>query len=113
MATYLIKEDIEIVRQEGDTADIEFTVPEALDMTLYPVVKFQTKKTYGSAIILDKSVGSGLAVVGQAITVTLDSADTKGVNRGSFKWELEISNTDPEIITIGRGGFTVEKELIL
>jgi len=113
MATYLIKEDIDITRQEGDTADIEFTVPAMLDLVSYPIVKFQTKKKYGGTIILDKTVGSGLAVAGQVVTVTLDSVDTKGVNRGTFKWELEISNTTPEIITIGRGTFDVVKELIL
>jgi hypothetical protein len=113
MATYLIKEDIDITRQEGDTADIVFDMPVLLDMGSYPVVKFQTKKTYGGTIILNKTVGSGLAVVGQVITVTLDSVDTKGANRGTFKWELEISNDTPEIITVGRGTFTVVKELIL
>lgn len=111
MATYIISREIDLTRQEGDTADIVFVVPAALDMDLFTEVKFLAVKRGVDTI--DKSVSGGtITVSDQTITIPLLAADTKSKS-GEHKWELEVSNATPEIITIGKGTLTVTKELIV
>lgn len=111
MATYIISKEIDLTRQEGDTADIVFVVPATLDMGLFTEVKFLAVKRGVDTI--DKSVSDGtITVDGQTITIPLLIADTKSKS-GEHKWELEVSNDTPEIITIGKGLLTVTKELIV
>lgn len=110
MATYLIGSETTITRQEGDSADIVMVVPDTLDMDSYPNVKLQVKTTKG-VLLIDKATGSGISVTGQTITVTLNPVDTKN-RSGRHKWECEI-NDGTNYITIARGPFEIEAELIL
>ena len=108
MASYIISKEINITRQEGDTADVVFNVPSILDMSPFTEVKFQVKS--GSATIISKSLsGSSISVSGQVITIALAASDTKG--KASGRWELEVS-ADSDIKTIGRGDFNIIPELI-
>lgn len=109
MATYIIDEDILITRQEGDDADIVFTVPDVLSLN-GATAKFQAYNTDGVKII-DKSIGSGIAIDGQKITIDLIPFDT--LNKANVhRWELEITTSQNKVITIGRGSLKITKQLI-
>ncbi len=107
MTTYKIKKEFTIQRQEGDHASVIFVVPDILSLNgrtaTFKVANSQRK------IILSKTVGKGLTISGQQISIPLLPADTKG-HSGSHKWELELSS--PEIITIGKGSFIITPEII-
>jgi 2-keto-4-pentenoate hydratase/2-oxohepta-3-ene-1,7-dioic acid hydratase in catechol pathway len=105
MATYLIANEIDITRQEGDTADIVFTVPETLSITGATAI-FQVTDAKGN-IIMTKTP----TPVGQVITVPLAPTDTKGYY-GSKLWELQITKSG-SIYTIGKGNFIIVKERIV
>jgi hypothetical protein len=108
MTTYLIKAQITITRQEGDTADIVITVPALLSMTGYEA-QFKVYNTAGQAV-LSKASPATITVDGQIITIPLLAADTKG-KPGTHKWELQIAKTG-SVITIGKGQFVIVSELI-
>jgi hypothetical protein len=110
MATYIIDREISITRQEADTADVVFTVPDMIDMSLYPTVKFQVSNSMRTAILKKSTDENSLAIEAQIINVPLLPVDTHGKS-GTFRWELEISNAN-ETITIGRGIFVVIPQLI-
>jgi len=109
MPTYLIEKEIPIRRQEGDTADIVFTVPEIINMANYSC-KLAVKSTSGTSLILKDSTDGGAAIQGQVVSVQLGSNDTKR-KAGTHRWELELYNND-EVITIGRGVFEIVAEMI-
>lgn len=110
MPTYIIDREIAITRQEADTADVVFTVPDLLDMSRFSEVRFQVANSMRSNVLKKSLTEGSLSLQGQVITVPLQSADTKGKS-GKFKWELEISNAT-EVITIGRGDFIVVPQQI-
>lgn len=109
MATYLIKREIQIARQEGDTADVVVVVPDVIDMGNYQA-RFVVKDSSRRAVIDKKSVDGVLTVTGQTITIPLLVADTKG-KAGKHRWELQLTNAT-EVITIGRGAFVIINEII-
>lgn len=109
MATYLIKKEYDITRQEGDTADVVIIVPDILDMQDYQA-QFAVKSNMGETIF-DKKTAEGTATkTGQTITVPIAPADTKG-KPGKYRWELQVTKIN-EVITIGRGVFLIVRELI-
>lgn len=110
MATYLIKKEYDITRQEGDTADVVIVVPDVIDMQNYDV-QFSVKSNMGVTIFDKKTADGTITVAGQTITIPLLATDTKD-NPGKYRWELQISNNTPEVITIGRGVFLIVRELI-
>lgn len=111
MATFIIGSEINISRQEGDTADIVFTVPSILNLDLFTEVKFQVKNA--TKTIFSKSLtDNNLTVLSQTITIPLAVADTAN-KTGTHRWELEISNDTPEVITIAKGNFTIIKQSIV
>jgi hypothetical protein len=109
MATYLIKREITITRQEGDTADVVIVVPDVIDMGNYEAhfsVKDNSRRT-----VMNKETGNGTAYVsGQTITIPLAATDTKN-KPGKHRWELQLTN-ETEVITIGRGNFVIVNEII-
>jgi hypothetical protein len=112
MATYLIESEIALTRQEGDNCDIQFKdVPIELNLT-GASAKFEVKrKLKTDTPIITKTVGSGITISGQDITISLLPVDTKG-NSGRWRWELQITLADLSIITIGRGCLNITPELI-
>jgi hypothetical protein len=109
MPTYLVKKEIAITRQEGDTADVVFTVPDVLDLALYNVRYhvLDNNRRY----VFHKDTGEGtIQKDGQVITIPLLSEDTKE-KTGTHRWEMELHNAD-EVITIGKGIFVIIPELI-
>ena len=109
MATYLIKREITITRQEGDTADVVIVVPEVINMENYNA-RFAVKDNIGKTVFEKNSENSEMTITGQTITIPLLVADTKK-KAGKHRWELQISN-ETEVITIGRGVFVIVNELI-
>lgn len=112
MSTFLVAREFPIVRQEGDNADIIFTVPIELSLAGTVTAKFQVKTT-DSRLIFSKDTTEGITIDGQDITVELLPVDTKGKS-GQFRWELEITKEATYgIVTIGKGNFKIVKEIIL
>lgn len=109
MATFLIKREITITRQEGDTADVVIVVPEVINMANYDA-RFSVKDSNGRTVFDKKSENAELTISGQTITIPLLIADTKR-KAGKHRWELQITNAT-EVITIGRGVFVIVNELI-
>lgn len=122
--TYLIDTEIELVRQEGDTASIEFLnyIEGGLDLTGY-TIKFQAfkngvvaidKTTEDGTIIVEDILDDGI-LIGQDIYIPLISTDTIGLS-GILPFEIEVSkdvNTVNEsIITIGKGSLRIIKQKI-
>ena len=101
MATYLIENDFQITRQEGDIADIVFVVQNTLLLTGM-TVKFQVFNSKGE-ILIDKVSPTNITVVSQQITIPLLQADTQSL-KGSMTWECELTGTGKRI-TIGKGIF--------
>jgi len=110
MATYLIKKEKTITRQEGDTADIVIVVPDVLDMANYDA-EFKVFSTQRRELISKKTAAGSAAKDGQTITIPLASADTKG-QAGKHRWEMQLVNDTPEVITVGRGAFIIEREYV-
>lgn len=109
MTTYLIKREISITRQEGDTADVVVVVPEILDMNSYSA-QFQVRDTNRRTLFNKSSEDGTIQISGQTITIPLLPEDTK--NRpGKHRWELQIAS-QTQLITIGRGNFSIIHEII-
>jgi hypothetical protein len=108
MTTYLIKRERTITRQEGDVADVVFTVPNIFNL-VGKTIKFKVY-TYAKEEILELSSGNGITVDTQTITCLLSPSLLVGY-AGKHRWELEASDiTGP--ITIGKGDFIVTGENI-
>ena len=111
MATYLIKSEKTITRQEGDTpAPVVFVVPDSLNMSGYHV-KFEVRNASLRRIISKSTEDGSISVDGQVISIPLLESDTKG-NPGTHRWEMQFFNNTPEIITTGRGPFLIINEYI-
>lgn len=108
MAAYLIKEDFEITRQQGDISEIVFVVQNTLLLTGM-TVKFSVYDSKGVAKITKVSPTT-ITVVAQTITIPLLKADTETIN-GALYWEMELTDANRRI-TIGKGRFNVVKTLI-
>ena len=108
MATILAAK-LNLVRQEGDTADLVIEVPEAIDMT-DATVKFGIYDDLGEVIVEKSSEEDEIELDGQIIMVPVLSEDTEGF-AGTHNYELEIT-VQGAIITILKGKIDVEKEYL-
>jgi hypothetical protein len=108
MATYLVKNDYTLIRQEGDDCDFIPVVPAVFSMTGYTDVTFTVKGTNDELIF--QKLNASITVAGQTITIPIAAIDTKGKN-GKYRWELQITKGG-KITTIGRGDFLITKEQI-
>jgi hypothetical protein len=98
MDSFIVKKEIKLVRQVGDTGSIEFIVP-----NLIPIVgkTVEFKTFYQDDAILDKSTTNGtITVQAQKISISLSVGDVP--ERGNFHWTLKIK-TQTQITTIGKG----------
>lgn len=105
MASFLIKREFELVRQEGDYADVSFVVPDVLELVAGSTAKFQVSASTGRVMI-----SKDMTVNGQNLSAVLDPADTKG-KAGKHRWELQVI-IDNKPYTIGRGNFEIKPESI-
>lgn len=112
MATYLIESEINLVRQEGDTSDIQFKdIPVELNLA-GATAKFEVKKKLKTdTAIITKTTTEGIVIEGQDLTINLLPSDTKGQS-GRWRWELQLTLSDTSIVTIGRGCLNILPELI-
>lgn len=109
MPTYLVKSAKQIIRHEGDFADVAFTVPAALSLAAYDV-RFVVKDNAGRTIMRKDTADGSITVASQEVMIPLLPADTKGKS-GTHKWEAEVYDADGPV-TIGYGQFVINAELI-
>ena len=102
MASYIIKQEITIERQEGDTSDLEILVPEVLDMATYEPTFYVIDRAKNKLIT---KLPADFVIDGQTITTNFAIGDTAG-KVGKYRWQLEISN-GTNTYTIGRGNFVI------
>lgn len=106
MATYLKGKSVEIVRQEGDDADVTITIPELLPV-VGAILKFYVFKQHKREAFIRKEV----TMTSQTTTITLAAGDTKG-HAGRHFYEIEIVRADGKVLTAATNYFTIIKELI-
>lgn len=113
MATYLVENEINLNRQEGDTCDIIFTdVPADINLTGATAI-FEVKFNKTTTAIITKTTDDDIVIAGQQITVNLLSTDTKG-HSGRWRWELQVTLADTiTVITLGKGCLNIIAELIV
>lgn len=105
MATYLIKQEKQITRQEGDTADVVFTLPELINPSEYEI-KFSVFSNVAQGTLLFEKQEE-ITIEEQVVTVPILPADTLH-QEGDRYWELSISNESAKH-TIGKGKFKIVK----
>ena len=104
MATYLKGKSDPITRQEGDTADIEVSIPDILNC-IEATLQFKVVR-YGVTII-----SKTISMTSQTATIPLNPLDTKGY-AGVHEYEIEITTVDGKIVTVARNKFIIDSELI-
>lgn len=107
MATFLIKNEKRIVRQQGDDCDVVFTVPDVFPL-VNPQVKFWIFNNPNVGAIIKGN--ADMTISGQQITIPINAADTANKS-GTFSWELEVQQGGKKT-TIGRGKFEIVKTTI-
>lgn len=109
MATY-IPANIDLVRREGNTFDIVITFPTILDLSTFTEIKLQIKNA--SVLFIEKLFSNGTIIRdGQKIIVNFTENDTLGKS-GEHKWEVELRNDIPEVITVCYGKINIVSKLI-
>ncbi len=96
-----------ITRQEGDTSKIRVTVPDAITLS-GRTIHFEVRDRARN-IVFEKS-GADWTVTGQIAEADVSEADTKG-KRGKHRYEMQVWDSNV-VLTILKGTFTVEAELI-
>jgi hypothetical protein len=105
--SYIVLEEIEMLRQAGDTGMIEFILPDILDPALFEI-RFTVCRKCGT-IVFEKEPSSWTKT-GQNIKAPLTIADTTG-KPGRHRWELEL-RSPTETITAAKGDFIILSEYI-
>lgn len=108
MASYIIKKEILIQRQEGDVGDVVFIIPSAIPLPGCQV-KFGVFTQNNEQIFLKET--DDVSINGQELRIELESEDTKG-HAGVHVWELELTPAGSGPITVGRGDFKIIREWI-
>lgn len=107
MNSYVITERITVTRQEGDTGSLGFIVPAVLNPALF-TIKLQVWTVSNKSVMLFEK--TTWTVSSQTITAPMAALDTKGY-AGTHRWEMEFRSLT-EIITVGKGDFVIENEII-
>jgi hypothetical protein len=111
MATFLIKKEYKITRQEGDDCDVVLVLPSILPININTNYTFTvTGSIQSSNKVLFKKLNANMTISGLNITIPINAADTKN-KVGISRWEFQIE-TNGKIITVGRGDFEIIKEII-
>ena len=104
--TYIILREIPISRQEADTGNLVFEVPEFLPITSRTIT-FQVIDRNEELII--EISGAQWHKNGQIISTTLNPADTDGL-AGKHRWTLVVQDANTRY-NIGAGPFTIIPKL--
>lgn len=99
MATYNVKEPIDITRQEANDSDLTFVVPNALNI----VNADCTLKVYTDLRnpIISKTMTATTQIIYFAFT------DTEMTNKkGRYQWQLNVT-IGANVYTIGKGPFNI------
>jgi hypothetical protein len=108
MPSYIIKKEILITRQAGDSFDIVITIPSTHPMA-GATIKFAI--ALRNMVFVLKTL-EDCVVNGQELTILFQPADTRGKS-GPYNWELEHTSSTGFVSTLGKGPFHAIKELIV
>lgn len=101
--------------QEGDSpSPIKITVPQVIDISLYPEIVFGVYDDDGNEIFTRKLSDGDITVNQNTQEIAINLASSNTLNKeGRYYWEVEISNppTD-EYITIAEGKVKIKKQRI-
>lgn len=106
MPSYIVKKQVTIRRQMGDTGDIVFNVPIILPLAGREV-SFTAKDSRGDRVFDKNTLNGSILISGQTINIGLIVSDTIN-HAGSHHWELKLT-APSEVITIGKGIFDILK----
>ena len=116
-SSFLVRAEVTITRQEGDTGSIEFIIPATIDMTGMDVI-FEVQDVDEQSVFKKESDVSETQIEidladsrGQYVAILLDGTETKGFAATDHRWELQVSDGD-DIITVGKGTFVIQSEVI-
>lgn len=106
MATFLIKKEKTITRQQGDTSDVTFVFPDVIPPAAYSI-NFSVWSNASQGDLLFEKDQSQMQIEEQTVTVPISREETSGIS-GERYWELRIFNEHTSH-TIGKGIFKVLK----
>jgi len=106
MATFLIKKEKTITRQQGDTSDVTFVFPDVINPEDFSI-KFSVWSNVSQGTLLFEKTQDDMEIGEQTVAIPIDREDTVTVN-GDRYWELVIYN-EHVTHTIGKGTFKIEK----
>lgn len=77
-------------------------------------IKFQIAAdfTRATAPLVSKALGSGIAVNGSEIVVTINPADTEGMAPGYYAYEAEVNFPSGTVYTVAQGKFLVHPTMV-
>lgn len=114
----------DLVIDQGDDEEIELTALQPggsspLDLsgcTIWFVVRVRPSST---DTLIEKTTTSGITVTDAAAglaTVTIGNSDTANLDdkylNANLAWEAQVKDGSGKIITLGRGKFTITRELV-
>ena len=109
--TFLIGESLEIKRQEGDLASLEFGIPEVISL-IGRTIQFAVKTRSSPRQVIFRKEGIDWEIDDQTIYTVIEPEDTRG-HSGIHYWELQVTDANDKPISIGRGNFIITPELIV
>mgnify|MGYP006268563201 CR=1 FL=1 len=111
MPAYIIKSEATITRQEGDTSEIKFIIPNVFPLygEVFELI-FAVYSRSGTRQFIKTTLNGDFVIDAQTATTYLQVDNTKGI-WGTYRWELQYRDAG-SITTIGKGNFEILKELI-
>lgn len=91
--------DLSIEFDEGETHQVIFNVPEAIDLTVYAAC-MQVRRDYGNPLVMEFSTTANpptMEKVGQSLKITF-KPELSRRKAGDYKWQLMLSASADDII---------------
>jgi hypothetical protein len=66
----------------------------------------------GADAFVKKAIGSGVQIVGSELIITINPADTDGIDAGVYHHEAEVVFGDGSVSTVTTGNFVVHATII-
>ncbi len=106
------KYDFIIRQNESHKFELAFNTDDSpIDLTQYPIIKLQVKKTKSTSSIIDLSLGSGLTIVGSnnnRLEVSLTASQTRLLNCENYYYDVLMSKPTSNVYYV-EGVITVKK----
>lgn len=111
-------ENQNVVIPAGDSLDIVLAVKTeaGVDVPLAgATVRWwmgRSRVSVGDDVLIKKSIGSGIAIVGATATVSLAPANTDSIPPGTYYHEAEVVFADGSVSTVTTGSFTIGPTIV-